>query len=49
MTKLEDLKKKLMEDPEFRAEYAQADDEFTLIEALVGARRAAKLTQTELA
>ena len=49
MTKLKDLKKKLMEDPGFREEYARADDEFTLIETLVRARRAAKLTQTELA
>ena len=38
-----------MEDPEFREEYARADDEFALIEALVRARAAAKLTQTELA
>ena len=48
-TKLKDLKKRLMEDPEFREEYARADDEFALIEALVRARTAAKLTQTELA
>ena len=38
-----------MADPEFREEYARADDEFALIEALVRARTAAKLTQTELA
>ena len=49
MTRLKDLKKRLMEDPEFREEYARADDEFKLIEALVRARVAAKLTQTELA
>ena len=49
MTKLKDLKKRLMEDPEFREEYARADDEFTLIEALVRARMAAKLSQSELA
>ena len=49
MTKLKDLKKRLMEDPEFREEYARADDEFTLIEALVRARTAANLTQAELA
>ena len=48
-TRLKDLKKRLMEDPEFREEYARADDEFALIEALVRARTAAKLTQTELA
>ena len=49
MAKLKDLKKRLMADPKFREEYARADDEFMLIEALVRARRAAKLTQTELA
>ena len=46
---LKDLKKRLMEDSEFREEYARADDEFALIEALVRARTAAKLTQAELA
>ena len=35
MTRLKDLKQRLMEDPEFREEYARADDEFKLIEALV--------------
>ena len=50
MTRLKDLKKRLMEDdPEFQEEYARADDEFALIEALVRARAAAKLTQAELA
>ena len=49
MTKLKDLKNRLLEDPEFREEYARVDDEFTLIEALVRARMTAKLTQVELA
>ena len=49
MTKLKDLKKRIMADPEFREEYARVDDEFKLIEALVRARKAARLTQTELA
>ena len=49
MTKLKDLKNRLMEDPDFREEYARADDEFTLIEALVRARTAAQMTQAELA
>ena len=35
MTRLRDLKERLMEDPDFREEYARADDEFALIEALV--------------
>ena len=49
MTRLKDLKKRLMEDPEFREEYARADEEYKLIEALVRARAAANLTQEELA
>ena len=49
MTRLKDLKKRLMTDPEFREEYARADEEFALIEALVRARTAARLTQEELA
>ena len=49
MTALKDLKTRFMEDPEFREEYARADDEFTLIEALVRASTAVKLTQVELA
>lgn len=47
MTKPRDLKKRFMADPEFRQEYARADDEFALIEALVRARAAAKLTQSD--
>ena len=38
-----------MEDTEFRGEYARVDDEFALIEALVRARAAAKLTLAQLA
>ena len=49
MTKLKDLKKRWMEDPEFREEYAKADEEYALVEALVRARTAANLTQAELA
>ena len=49
MTRLKELKKRLMEDPEFREEYSRIDDEFTLIEALIRARTAANLTQAELA
>lgn len=49
MTKLKDLKARLMEDPAFREEYARAEDEFALIEALIRARTTAKLTQAELA
>ena len=49
MTKLKDLKKRWMEDAEFREAYAQADEEYALVEALVRARTAANLTQAELA
>ncbi len=49
MTKLQDVKARLMEDPAFREEYARAEEEYALIEALVRARTAAKLTQAELA
>lgn len=49
MTKLAELKKRLLENPDFREEYAQVDAEFALIEAMIMARRDAKLTQAELA
>ena len=49
MTRLRDLKKRLMEDPEFREEYAQADQEYALVAQLIRARMAAKLTQAEVA
>ena len=49
MTRLKDLKKRWMEDPEFREDYARVDDEYALVEALVSARTAANLTQAELA
>ena len=49
MTRLADLKQRLMDNPEFREEYAKADAEFALIEAMITARKDAKLTQAELA
>ena len=49
MTKIAELKKRLMKNPEFRAEYEKADAEFAIIEALVRARVRAKLSQAELA
>lgn len=49
MTKIAELKKRLMKNPEFRAEYEKADAEFALIEALVRARTKAKLSQAQLA
>lgn len=49
MKKLKTLKAQLMKDPEFRVEYARIEEEYALIEAMVRARAAAKLTQAELA
>lgn len=49
MTKIAELKKRLMQDPTFEVEYAAADAEFALIETLVRARTHAKLSQAELA
>ncbi len=49
MTKLAELKTRLMKNPEFRAEYEKVDAEFALVEALVRARTNANLTQAQLA
>jgi DNA-binding XRE family transcriptional regulator len=49
MTKIADLKKKLMQNPQFREEYEKADAEFQLVEALINARTKAKLSQAEIA
>ncbi len=38
-----------MEDPKYREEYAQVDEEYALDEELVRAQTAAKLTQAEVA
>lgn len=49
MTRISELKGRLLDDPAFRAEYAKADAEYSIIEALIGARHAANLSQAELA
>lgn len=49
MTRIADLKRRLMDDPEFRAEYEKADAEFALIEALICARTGANMTQADVA
>ena len=49
MTKIAELKKRLMRNPEFRAEYEKADAEYRLIAAMVRARTKAKLSQAQLA
>ena len=49
MTKIAELKKRFMNDPAFQKEYEKADVEFSLIEALVKARTAAKMSQADVA
>jgi predicted transcriptional regulator len=49
MTKISDLKKRLMNDPEFQKEYEEADAEFALVEALLRARTKAKMSQADVA
>lgn len=49
MAELKDLKGRFMKDPAFREEYERADEEYALAEALVRARTAANLTQSQLA
>lgn len=49
MTKMSDLKRKWMQDPQFRAEYQKADADYSIIEALVRARQEANLSQADLA
>jgi len=40
---------KQMENPEFRAEYEALDPEFSIIQAMIDARKVSGLTQKELA
>ena len=49
MATLKDLKQRFTKDSAFREEYARADEEYALVEAMVRARAAANLTQSELA
>ena len=49
MARLGDLKERFMKDSVFREEYTRADEEYALVEAMVHARTAAKLTQAEVA
>ena len=49
MTKLADLKARLMQNPEFAAAYAVAAAEYRVIEEMIRARSAAGLTQEALA
>lgn len=47
--KLAELKAKLLQDPEVAAAYAEADAEYSVIEAMILARAEAGLTQGALA
>jgi ribosome-binding protein aMBF1 (putative translation factor) len=49
MTKLRDLKKRLLRDPEVRREYDALEEEFALAAAVAKARNRAGLSQAELA
>ena len=49
MTKLADLKARLMQDREFRSAYAEAEGEYKVITAMILARVAAGMTQAEVA
>ena len=48
MTKLADLHKEWMKDPEYRAEYEATQPAFDLMRALIGARANSGLTQQEI-
>jgi transcriptional regulator with XRE-family HTH domain len=49
MTRLKDLKKTLLKDPEVRKEYDALEEEFALIAAVAKARLRSGLTQAQLA
>ena len=47
MTKLKELQKRFMDDPEFREAYALVDEEYALAETRVRERAAENLMQAE--
>ena len=49
MTKVRDLHRRWMEDPEYRTEYDSLEEEFQIAGALIEARTRAGLSQTQLA
>lgn len=49
MTKLADLKARLLQDPEVRAAYEETDAEYRVLEAMIRARIEAGLTQADVA
>ena len=48
MTKFNDFLKEQLADPELRAEYEALEPEFTIIQAMIDARKSAGLTQKQL-
>ena len=49
MKKFNDYLNEQLQDPDFRAEYAALENEFTIIQAMIDARKASGLTQKQLA
>jgi len=49
MTVFKHLKRQLLKDPEVRAEYEARGGEYAIVSKLIAARKAAKLTQEEVA
>ena len=49
MTRISELHRKWMQDPEYRREYDALEEEFALASAIIAARARAGLTQEELA
>ncbi len=49
MTKLKELKGKLLKRPDVRAEYDSLAEEFSIVEALIRARTQADMTQEQVA
>ena len=48
MTKLKELKKRFMKDPEFRKAYGLADEEYTQVETRIRERAAEDMMQAEI-
>ena len=49
MTNVNDLKKKWMQNPGFKAEYEAMSEEFSIADALIGARVKANMSQADVA
>lgn len=49
MKKFNDYLNEQLQDPDFRAEYAALENEFTIIQAMIDARKSSGLTQKQLA